>query len=178
MLNYYKIDTLKLKPGDFIHGDKYIIDLQKPKPELAELLKKQNPDLLNDIDEEWMRFMNGEFINDENYIIEPQEPQGYALRWVFRIANHYIGCFRTGDVNSWDGDFECDWYVKMLPDDWKSKKRDIYAVNFDNLVAGTKLITPFDKTNTQILRNAIAQRRVAFQDVNSAYLLQSIYTLL
>ena len=43
--------------------------------------------------------MNGEFINDENYIIEPVQPQGYALRWVFRIANHYIGCFRTGDVN-------------------------------------------------------------------------------
>ena len=52
LLNYYKIDTLKLKPGDFIHGDNYIVDLQKPKPELVELLKKQNPDLLNDIDEE------------------------------------------------------------------------------------------------------------------------------
>lgn len=178
LLNYYKIDTLTLKPGDFIHGENYIIDLQKPKPELIELLKKQNPDLLNDIDEEWTRFMNGEFINDENYIIEPQEPQGYALRWVFRIANHYIGCFRTGNVEDWDGDFGCDWYVKMLADDWKSNKRDIYAVNFDNLVEGTKLITATDKTNTQILRNAIAQRRVAFKDVNSAYLLQSIYTLL
>ena len=134
LLNYYKIDTLKLQPGDFLHG--------------------------------------------KNYIVEPQEPQGYSLRWVFRIANHYLGCFRTGDTNDWDVDFGCDWYVKMLPDDWSSKKRDIYAVNFDNLVDGTKLITATDKTNTQILRNAIAQRRVAFKDVNSAYLLQSIYTLL
>ena len=66
----------------------------------------------------------------------------------------------------------------MLPDNWKSNKRDIFAVNFDNLVDGTRLITAIDRTNTQILRNAIAQRRVAFNDVNAAYLLQSIYTLL
>lgn len=178
LLNYYKIDTLQLKPGDFLHGKNYIIDLQKPKPELVELLKKQNPDLLNDIDAEWNRFMNGEFINDENYEIQPEEPQGYQLRWVFRISNHYIGCFRSGDDPGWEGDFDCDWYVKMLPDDWKSKRRDIYAVDFDNLVAGTQLITKTDKINTQILRNAIARRRVIFKDVNSAYLLQSIYTIL
>lgn len=178
LLNYYKIDTLQLKPGDFLHGKNYIIDLQKPKPELVELLKKQNPDLLNDIDAEWNRFMNGEFINDENYEIQPEEPQGYQLRWVFRISNHYIGCFRSGDDPGWEGDFDCDWYVKMLPDDWKSKRRDIYAVDFDNLVAGTQLITKTDKINTQILRNAIARRRVVFKDVNSAYLLQSIYTIL
>ena len=175
LLNYYKIDTLKLKPGDFIHGDNYIVDLQKPKPELVELLKKQNPDLLNDIDDEWTRFMNGEFINDENYIIEPVQPQGYQLRWVFRIANHYLGCFRAD--NPTNSDYYADWYVKMM-DDWKGNRRDVYACNFDNLIEGTKLITVSDKVNTQVLRNAIAQRRIAFQDVNSAYLLQSIYTLL
>ena len=175
LLNYYKIDTLKLKPGDFIHGDNYIIDLQKPKPELVELLKKQNPDLLNDIDDEWTRFMNGEFVNDENYIIEPVQPQGYQLRWVFRIANHYLGCFRAD--NPTNSDYYADWYVKMM-DDWKGSRRDVYACNFDNLIEGTKLITVSDKVNTQVLRNAIAQRRIAFQDVNSAYLLQSIYTLL
>ena len=175
LLNYYKIDTLKLKPGDFIHGDNYIIDLQKPKPELVELLKKQNPDLLNDIDDEWTRFMNGEFINDENYIIEPVQPQGYQLRWVFRIANHYLGCFRAD--NPTNSDYYADWYVKMM-DDWNGNRRDVYACNFDNLIEGTKLITVSDKVNTQVLKNAIAQRRIAFQDVNSAYLLQSIYTLL
>ena len=175
LLNYYKIDTLKLKPGDFIHGDNYIVDLQKPKPELVEKLKKQNPDLLNDIDDEWTRFMNGEFINDENYIIEPVQPQGYQLRWVFRIANHYLGCFRAD--NPTNSDYYADWYVKMM-DDWKGNRRDVYACNFDNLIEGTKLITASDKINTQVLRNAIAQRRIAFQDVNSAYLLQSIYTLL
>lgn len=175
LLNYYKIDTLKLKPGDFIHGDNYIVDLQKPKPELVELLKKQNPDLLNDIDEEWTRFMNGEFINDENYIIEPVQPQGYQLRWVFRIANHYLGCFRAD--NPTNSDYYADWYVKMM-DDWNGNRRDVYACNFDNLIEGTKLITVSDKVNTQVLKNAIAQRRIAFQDVNSAYLLQSIYTLL
>lgn len=177
LLNYYNIDTLTLKPGEFIKGKNYIIDLQTPKPELVELLKKQNPDLLNDIDNEWKRFMNGEFINDENYIIVPTQPSGYSLRWVFRISNHYIGCFRTGD-NCADNDFNCDWYVKMLPDDWKSTRRNIYAVDFDNLVSGTCLITKYDKINTQILKNAIATRRIAFQDVNSAYLLQSIYTIL
>ena len=62
----------------------------------------------------------------------------------------------------------------MLPDDWKSNKSDIYAVNFDNLVEGTKLITAGDKTNTQILRNAIAQRRVAVKGVNSADRLQQM----
>lgn len=80
--------------------------MQKPKPELVDLLKKQNPDLLNDIDEEWQRFMNGEFVNDENYIIEPQQPQGYQLRWVFRIANHYLGCFRA--YNEANSDFYAD----------------------------------------------------------------------
>ncbi len=178
LLNYYKIDTLQLKPGDFLHGKNYIIDLQKPKPELVELLKKQNPDLLNDIDEEWQRFMKGEFINDENYVIDPTEPQGYQLRWVFRIGGHYLGCFRGGETSDWDADFDTDWYVKMLPDDWKSTRRDIYAVDFDNLVAGTTLISGVDKCNTQILRSAIARRAVTFKDVNSAYLLQSIYTIL
>lgn len=175
LLNYYKFDTLKLKPGDFIAGNNFIIDLQKPKPELIKLMEKQNPDLLNSIDEEWQQFNAGEFINDENYIIDKQFPQNYQLRWVFRISNHLLGCYRNaGDA---DLDFSANWYVKVI-DGWKSTRRDVYAVDFDNLVSGSRLITPQDKTNTQVLKYAIAQRKVTFEDVNAAYLLQSIYTIL
>lgn len=105
MLNYYKFDTLKLKPGDFIADKRFIIDLQKPKPELVKLLQKQNPDLLNSIDAEWQAFSAGEFINDDNYVISKDFPEGYQLRWVFRISGHLLGCFRNNNPEDSDADF-------------------------------------------------------------------------
>ena len=53
-----------MMPVDFLVGDDYVVDLQKPKEELRDLLKKQNPDLLNYIDKEWQDYESGEYVKD------------------------------------------------------------------------------------------------------------------
>lgn len=95
LLEKYNVDTLKLVPGNFIKGDNYIIDLQRPNDKLQEVLRRQNPDLLTSINEEWNRFMKGEFINDENYDITVNHPDNYKLRYVIRFLRHNLMIYRS-----------------------------------------------------------------------------------
>ena len=175
LFEYHRVDTLKMMPGDFLVGDDYVVDLQKPKEELRDLLKKQNPDLLNSIDKEWQDFASGEFVNDSNYIIDPVQPQGFSLRWIFRLQGHNIGCFRAGD-DFYLNDVGATWYVKLLDDYDGSKK--IYAADFDNLIDGSKLIMSNDKIKLQILKQSIATRNVIFADTNAAFMVEMLYQLL
>lgn len=173
LFDQYKIDTLDLAPGAFLVGDDYIVDCQTPSPELQELLKKQNPTLLNNINKEWQDFMEGSFVNDNNYIIDSKQPIGFQLRWVFRFSGHYIGVFRGGGHDFID-DYDQTWWISIM-DDWKGS-RNVLAFDFDNLISGSSLVLPEDKVPLSILKRAIAHRQVSYADVNAASLMEIIYT--
>ena len=56
--------------------------------------------------------------------------------------------------------------------------RKIFAVDFDNLVNGSQLITTDMKALCYRLKYSIARRDVTYKSIEEAYLTESIYTLI
>lgn len=179
----YNVDTLQLQPGALIIGDKYLIALPTPSKELKELMTKENPTLLNDINKEWYEFMQGEFTADNNYDIQKVQPKGFKLHWVFRICNTYIGIFRDcntseRDNKMWEDIDAHQYWCSCLPRDYKTNQHDIYCLDFNNFTKDTNLMQLNDKVKLVVLRNAIARRHVTFQDINTASIVETLYASL
>lgn len=180
LFEQYNIDTTELKPGALLVGDQYVVSLAQPSKELKDLLKKENPSMLNDINKEWQDFMNGQFTADSNYDICKVQPKGFKLHWVFKICNTYIGVFRkSGDHEySWENPREHSYWITVLPKDYTTKQHDILAFDFNNFVQGGRLVLSEDKANLACLRTAIAYRRCLFSDTNAASIVETMYTSL
>ncbi len=174
----YNVDTFSLQAGQFIVGKDYLIDMETPCNELQQLLEKENPLLLNSINEEWAKFMKGEFYTDDRYIIEKEHPRNYQLRWVFKFASHQILIFASnGDVVDSVLDCDLDFWCK-LDDSWKGDRKSVFCFDFTNLTDGTQLMMNSDKLPLYVLKTAMGRRKVAFGDVNCASMMEEIYKLL
>lgn len=83
------VDLSKVKPGAFIVGDDYVIDCHKMKPELRAWLLARDP--LYQFDDAFARYQfSGEAINDKTFNVLSKKPEGYKLRYVFRLQNKYL----------------------------------------------------------------------------------------
>lgn len=180
LFEQYDIDTTQLKPSALLVGKDYVVTLATPSKDLKELLRKENPTLLNDINKEWLDFMNGEFTADANYDILREQPKGYGLHWVFRICNTYIGVYRDNNEDGYDyEDIEHHKYwIATLPRDYQTKQHSIYCFDFNNFVKGGAMVLRADKMKMEVLKCAIAYRRVAFQDTNAAAIVETMYSSL
>lgn len=181
----YNVDTLELQPGSLILGDKYLIALPTPCKELQELLEKENPSLMNEINTEWYQFMHGEFTADNNYDIEKAQPKGFKLHWVFRICNTLLGVFRdTGvfpieeKVDWWEDVGRHQYWCCCLPRDYKTNQHDVYCFDFNNFTSGSILLQTNDKNKLVMLKTAVAKRRITFQDINTASIVETLYSVL
>lgn len=176
LFEQYNIDTTELQPGALLVGDQYVVSLATPCDELKELLRKENPSMLNDINSEWQQFMNGEFTADDGYDIEPVQPKGFGLYWVFRVCNTYVGVFRSTGNSTDLQDYY--YWISTLPRDYVTKQHDIMAFDFNNFVKGAFLATRGDNATLYVLRYAIARRHVTFKDINTASIVETMYDYL
>lgn len=174
----YNVDTFSLQAGQFLVGKDYIIDMETPSKELQELLEKENPLLLNSINEEWDKFMKGQFYTDDRYIIEKEHPKNYSLRWVFKFAGHQILVFSSSSelIDSCYNNDVRFWC--KLDDKWAGDRRSIFCFDFSNLTSGTQLMMNSDRLPLLVLKTAMGRRKVAFADVNCASIMEEIYKLL
>lgn len=178
----YNVDTLELQPGKLIVGDQYLIALPTPCAELQELLKKENPTLLNEINQEWYQFMNGQFTADNAYDLQKVQPKNFKLHWVFRVCNTLIGVFRdssaTPDEEFWEDTYKHYYWCCCLPRDYKTNQHDVYCFDFNNFAKDSILLQSADKVKLILLKNAVAKRHVSFQDINTASIVETLYTML
>lgn len=164
------VDTLKLRPGAFIIGPNYIISCYRIKDELRQAILKRNP--LYQFDEAYKRYaFDGLAVNDSNFIINPVRPEKFNLRYIFRINNRYLHIWSN---NSDDFKLDCKYFIEVLRDTEASKK--IYAIDFNNLVANTRLITVPIKLLFSRLKQAIATRACVFNSIEAGYLAEQIYS--
>lgn len=174
----YGVDTFSLQAGEFLVGKDYIIDMETPCEELQKLLEKENPLLLNSINQEWNKFMKGEFYTDERYIIEKEQPKGFSLRWVFKFASHNILIFaNSGEIV--DSAMNCDLsFWCKLDDNWKGDRKSVFCFDFGNLVDGAQMMMTSDRLPLYTLKYSMGKRKVSFADVNVASMMEEIYKLL
>lgn len=162
------VDTSKLKIGEILVGNNYVIDFYKMKPELREFILKKNP--FYQFDEDYKGYaVDGKPINDVGLKIANKVPPGFRLRFSIRIASKNLGVFETTDY------IYTDWYyVSEIADNYGSNK-DKYSFDFKDLVEGTSLFSPQDKVFMSLFKKAIQKRKVSYSSVSVAYYIQEIY---
>ena len=174
LLSNLKVNTTSLKEGDFIYNketDTYC-EAYKLKDELKQYILAHNP--LYKFDDAYSAYaFNGETINDTNFIIVEQQPENYTLNFIFRIQNKYLLIYKDTRVREYDA-YDTGKYWIACSDTYKGN-RNIYAVDLDNLIEGTVLITTNIRALCYRLSNSIANRDVSFNSIEAGYLTEDIY---
>lgn len=168
------VDLLSVKPGSFIVGKSYVIDCQHLKPELREFLIKKDP--LYQFDNSFTKYLFGNAINDIRFPIIDKKPEGYKLKYIYRVNHRQLGIWHQ-DLKRDKPGYDCGKYWINILDKYSGSK-DIFAVDFDNLVEGTRIVTTDMHASTWRLRDAIGQRDVTYQSIECGYLIEAIFTML
>lgn len=169
------VDLNLIKPGAFIVGSNYIIDCYQLTEELKEFILSHNPTY--EFDDTYTRYaFGGEAVNDINYTIVKRQPDGYSLKYIFKIANKYLGIYHMNYDRKSIGYNPGKFWVTILKDYQGSKK--VLAVDFNNLVAGTQLITPDIRAICIRFKDAIALRDISYNSIECGYLIEDIYKLI
>ena len=169
------IDTMQIQPGTFLVGRNFVVDCALPSKELIEWLIEM--DMYDpEIDDEYQKYAFGGInVNDVNIKIESKQPEGYKLKYIFSISNTFVGIFvdnRKRETVGFDvGKFWC----REMSRKEVSLQRKIYAVDFNNLVNGSRLINTDQKALCWRLKNAISKRDISYQNVTIGYLIEMIY---
>lgn len=168
------VDSGKLKPGSFVVGPNYVIDCFQTPPELKAIILKNNP--MYEFDDSYRRYaFGGESINDQNIRLQKTEPQGFKLKWVFKLGKDYISIHQGKCDKRIEEPFR--YWVCKHHEDWLekvSKRRKIIAFNYADLVSGVVKWTPLDHQNLSAIKDAMAQRQITYNCVDASYMLEDL----
>lgn len=174
---YLGIPINEIKPGAFLVGEDYVLDFPVISKGLREYILAKNP--LYKFDTEYTQYaLNGIALNDAKYVILPRKPRFFKLKYVFRAGGQYLYVWKEPDFTLYGGfDFHAKYWIEARKKPLKTGKKT-YAVDFDNLVQDTTLVTGQVKIITQGLKSAVAQRKVSYGSVDAAVLIENIYTVI
>lgn len=168
-----KVDTTQLKPGAFVVGDDYVINCFETPPELKAKILAANPQY--QFDDVYERYaFGGEAVNDSNIRIQKREPRGFKLRYVFKVGHDFISIHYGKPIGEkepftyWACKHTGDWLNKV------SKRRRIVVFNYADLIEGTVKWTPEDWKGLSGLKSAMAKRKITYNCVDAAYMLEDL----
>lgn len=169
------VDLSQIKPGAFIVGNNYCIECYQIKPELRKFIKDHNP--LYEFDDSYTRYaFGGQAINDNNFEVVGRQPDGYKLKYIFRLQNKYLHVYHMSmDRDRVSTDYGKYWICDR--DDYQGSK-NVVAIDFNNLVEGTQLATAELKVITWRLKQCIAKRDVSYSSIAAGYLVEAIYSII
>lgn len=163
------VNTLELHPGAFICAKNYVIYCYRIKDKLREAILKRNP--LYQFDESYKKYaFYGQAVNDSQFIIVPKRPEKFYLRYVFRINNKYLHVWSNSDN---DYLYNVKYYLEVMN---STETNRVYAIDFNNLVQNTSLVTAQLKCLFIRLKQAISTRTVSFNNIEAGYLSEALYT--
>lgn len=164
------VDTQKIKFGQCLVGEDYVIQWYALKEELKAKILKDNP--LYKFDEFYKSYaFDGQPVLDKNIKLEPNVPSRYNLRFLFRIESKFIGVFQN---NYWEDGADL-YYCQFISDADVSKRKTAYCFDFGELMTGTALISKDDIYKFNKFKIAMRKRQVAFQSIDCYYLVEEIY---
>ena len=161
----------EVRPGSFIVGNDYVVECYKIKQELRDSIKAHNP--LYKFDDSYTRYaFGGEAVNDQRFEICSRQPEGYKLRYIFRLQGRYLYCYYRAMTRT-----QVDYGKYWISDkDTYEGSKTVAAIDFNNLVSGSELINTDVKMITFRLKQAIAARDVTYSSIGAGYLTEIIYT--
>lgn len=168
---HFNVPTAQLRPNAVITDAKsYVVECYQICPELKAKILAENP--LYQFDNSYTKYaFDGLNVNDENIIIIKDTPEGYQLKHVFKLQNKYIGIYQ----NQFYMDNDNKYYAKFISPENISKRRDIYAFDFDELVDQTIIMSRDEKYKFQKIKDAMRRRNIAFQSIECYYLTEEVY---
>ena len=164
---YYGINPRK---GKFQTGKNWAFEFHELEPELKEYLKAHNPQFVDD--DLYTRYaFSGEAINDLNIKIREKLPQNYALFCYALVLGKTLAIYENNDP--WDEDNQfwvgiCGTKIGM--------RRDVMAFDFSDLRPGSRLFSLEDKITFERFKRAIQLRQVAYDTLESDYLIEGVYS--
>ena len=173
---WLNIDLSKIKPGAFLVGKNYAIECYQITQELRDFIKAHNP--LYEFDDSYTRYaFNGESINDKTFTIVSKQPDGYKLKYVFRLQNKYLYVYHKS-MNRNDRLFEDYGKYWICDRDTYDGSKSVFAIDFNNLINGTQLYTGEMSIITYRLKQSIGNRDVTYSTISAGYLTETIYSIL
>ena len=172
---WWGVDLSKVKPGAFIVGHNYVVECYQIKPELKEWILQHNP--LYEFDDSYKRYaFGGEAINDQQFDVVEKQPDGYRLKLLIRVQSKYLYFYYCATDRDKLGYDPGKFWIKCA--DTYDGSKNVYAADFNNLVAGTKLMTPDMRALTYRLKDSVASRDVSYSSIAAGYLVEAIYNML
>lgn len=164
----WKVDTNKLKKGEFYVGDNFVIEWIKISAELRAFILEHNPTYA--FDEEYAEYaLEGTAINDVDIKVATLPPN-YSLRFVFRISGKILGVYQNNFIE----DLEDRYFVTLLSQNI-SPTRTIFCFEFSELVSRCALISREEANSLNHFKMAMRKRLVAFGDISAYYFSEEIY---
>lgn len=174
-MTWLEVDLMSIKPGAFVVGKNYVIDCQQLSEELRAFLLEKDP--LYQFDNSFTKYLFGTAINDTRFPIVPTQPEGYKLKYIYRVNHRNVAIWHK-DVQRVKAGYDCGKYwISILDPNYKGSK-NVFACDFDNLIEGTRIITTDMHAMTWRLRDAIGLRDVTYQSIECGYLIEAIFTML
>ena len=164
---YYGINP---RNGTFQQGKNWAFEFHELKPELKAYLREHNPQFADE--DLYTRYaFGGEAINDINIKIKEKRPQDYSLFCYALILGKTLAIYENNDP--WDE--ENQFWVGICGSAL-GKSRDVMAFDFSDLRPGSRLYSLTDKITFERFKRAIQLRQVAFDTLESDYLIEGVYS--
>lgn len=164
------IDVRKIKFGQCLVGDNYVLQWYALSEALKEKILKDNP--LYEFDEFYKSYaFDGQPVLDKNIKLLERVPLRYNLRFVFRIESKLIAVYQN---NYWEdgADF---YYCQFMSEKELSKRRTAFCFDFGELMNQTALVDKSDLIKFNKFKIAMRKRQIAFQSIDCYYLVEEIY---
>ena len=168
--SWWNVDTSKLKVGNIITGDEYVIWVYELTDELKEYILKRNP--LYRFDDSYAKYgFEGVAINDTNIKIGKQ-PNNYYLEFVLKHNHKFVEIYK----NKYLDDLKDSYFVKVS--NKLGNQRNAFAFEFDELMNGVAILNRDDKYKFQRFKASMRRNDVLYNDLEAYYLTIEIYYFL
>lgn len=161
-----------MKRGSIISGENWAVECYEMKPELREFIIKNDPTY--QFDDAYRRYaFDGASIEDEQIKIAIQRPQGYSMRYVFKVSNRYLYVWRADPEPGSGLDYIHRYWIQATATP-PGKRQSVICADFTQLCSDGTLLN-FYKGFFGNLKTSVALNRVLYADPEAFYLTQIIY---
>ena len=161
-----------MKRGSIITGPNWAVECYEMKPELREFIIAHDPTY--QFDDAYRRYaFDGASIEDEQISISIKRPEGFAIRYVFKVSNRYLYVWRADPEPGSRFDYIYRYWIQATAEP-PGKRQSIVCADFTQLCANGTLLNLY-KGFFGNLKTAVALNRVLYADPEAFYLTQIVY---
>lgn len=142
-----------------------LVDCYQLKPELREFILQHNPGY--HFDDTYERYFKGEAIADLGLPIEIKKPEGFGLRYCFKISTRYLWVWQNNSNNQ-----NVRYWLEVKGEPC-GKRTKVFCISMNDLMSNAFLAKSF-KTLFIRLQFAMSTMNLSFQSPEAFYLMQQV----